>query len=262
MDSDFWTARLAAAKRQFTLQHRHNSSQLDRVSIDDYEVEDDVVRPDFPCPYCYEDYDIASLCSHLEDEHSGESKVTRELANPSYELLEYSCEYVLWSTRFVLFALLKLHGTCLVTSPCNMVIYSRYPFKTKIFHYRRRRLRRVGIPNSQALSLLGRDLEAHLQVLLGGGGYRSSNANASNAVNDPFISSLILNFPTSEAEEISKSVISSTEDTSKKNAASAHSWKPSFDPSLSYEEREEKMRQATGRAVFMQDLLISTLWRD
>ena len=48
---------------------------LDRLSIDDFEVEDEA-RPDFPCPYCYEDYDIASLCSHLEDEHSCESRVT------------------------------------------------------------------------------------------------------------------------------------------------------------------------------------------
>nr|DAD21046.1 TPA_asm: hypothetical protein HUJ06_022509 [Nelumbo nucifera] len=48
---------------------------LDRLSFDDFEVEEEV-RPDFPCPYCYEDYDIASLCSHLEDEHPFESKVT------------------------------------------------------------------------------------------------------------------------------------------------------------------------------------------
>ena len=119
MDSDFWTSRLAAAKRQYTLQHHHQSSHLgeylhirsgvffftfyyyyyflklwflgfsffnvfcfvllgldlDRLGIDDFEVEDEV-RPDFPCPYCYEDFDIVSLCSHLEDEHSCESKVT------------------------------------------------------------------------------------------------------------------------------------------------------------------------------------------
>ncbi|ESR62639.1 hypothetical protein CICLE_v10016529mg [Citrus x clementina] len=170
MDSDFWTSRLAAAKRQYTLQqHHHQSSQIDRLSIDDFEVEDDV-RPDFPCPYCYEDFDIASLCSHLEDEHSCESKVTR-----------------------------------------------------------RRRLRRVAIPSSQALSLLGRDLrEAHLQVLLGGSGYRSSNANISNAATDPFLSSLILNFPSSEAEEISKSVVTSTEDTSAKSAAPTHMWKTRY----------------------------------
>ncbi|KAK6932602.1 Drought induced 19 protein type, zinc-binding domain [Dillenia turbinata] len=230
MDSDFWTARLAAAKRQFTLQHHHNSSQLD-----------DVFRPDFPCPYCYEDYDIASLCSHLEDEHSGESRVT---------VCPICSVKVAWD---MVSHITMQHGHLFRISFSN----------TKFFHYRHRRLRRVAIPNSQALSLLGRDLrEAHLQVLLGGGGYRSSNANASNAVNDPFLSSLILNFPTSEAEEISKSVISSAEDTSTKNAASAYFWKPSFDPSLSYEEREEKMRQATGRAVFMQDLLLSTLSKD
>ncbi|MCD7450261.1 hypothetical protein HAX54_004707, partial [Datura stramonium] len=79
MDSDFWTSRLAAAKRQLNLQqhhsHNHQSSQLDRLNIDDFEVEEEV-RPDFPCPYCYEDFDIASLCSHLEEEHSCESRVT------------------------------------------------------------------------------------------------------------------------------------------------------------------------------------------
>lgn len=48
---------------------------LDRLGIDDFDAEEEV-RPDFPCPYCYEDFDIASLCSHLEDEHSCESKVT------------------------------------------------------------------------------------------------------------------------------------------------------------------------------------------
>jgi hypothetical protein len=94
---------------------------------------------------------------------------------------------------------------------------------------RRRRLRRVAIPNSQALSLLGRDLrEAHLQVLLGGGGYRSNNANVSTTATDPFLSSLILNFPASEAEEISKSVVTSAEDTPAKNAAPAHIWKSRY----------------------------------
>jgi len=35
---------------------------------------DEDVRPDFSCPYCYEDFDITSLCAHLEDEHCFESK--------------------------------------------------------------------------------------------------------------------------------------------------------------------------------------------
>ncbi|KAI8001257.1 Protein DEHYDRATION-INDUCED 19 [Camellia lanceoleosa] len=198
MESDFWTSHLAAAaaaKRQFTL-HHHQISQLDGLNIDDFEA-DDEVRPDFPCPYCYEDFDIASLCSHLE-------MTTR--ASPK--------------------------------SP----------------------LRRVAIPNSQALSLLGKDLrEAHLQVLLGDTGYRSSNANSSNAVTDPFLSSLILNFLAFESEDISKSMLSNVEENSVMSVTSSHIWKASFDPSLSYGEREERMRQAARRVVFLQDLLASSL---
>ncbi|RWR96413.1 protein DEHYDRATION-INDUCED 19-like protein [Cinnamomum micranthum f. kanehirae] len=210
MDPDLWASRLAAAKRQYSLQHHHNS-QLDRLSIDDFEVEEEV-RPDFPCPYCYEEYDIASLCSHLEDEHSFESKLA-------------------------------------VCPICSVK--------------RRRRLRRVAVPNSQALSLLSRDLrEAHLQVLLGGGGYRSSSTNASNTVTDPFLSSLVLSFSGSEAEEISKSAACSADDMSLKKTTYTETWKSCFDSSLSYEEREQKMRQATVRSAFVQDLLLSILLND
>lgn len=52
---------------------------VDRFGMDDYEVEEEI-RPDFPCPYCYEDHDITSLCTHLEDEHSFESNVAVRFA--------------------------------------------------------------------------------------------------------------------------------------------------------------------------------------
>lgn len=124
-------------------------------------------------------------------------------------------------------------------------------------------MRRVAVPNSQALSLLSRDLrEAHLQVLLGGGGYRSSSTNASNTVTDPFLSSLVLSFAGSEAEEISKSAACSADDMSLKKTTYTETWKSCFDSSLSYEEREQKMRQATVRSAFVQDLLLSILLND
>ncbi|BAT73691.1 protein DEHYDRATION-INDUCED 19-like isoform X1 [Vigna umbellata] len=233
MDSDFWTSRLAAAKRQYTLQHHHQNSHLDRLGIDDFDVEEEV-RPDFPCPYCYEDFDIASLCSHLEDEHSCEARVT----------ICPVCSVKV--ARDMLSHITLQHG---------------HLFKVQ----RRRRLRRVAIPNSQTLSLLGRDLrEAHLQVLLGGagGGYRSNSAAVSNVATDPFLSSFILNFPACEAEEISKSVVTTAEDSSAKNVTPEHIWKSSFDPSLSSEEREKRMRQAAGRSGFVQDLFLSTLLGD
>lgn len=48
---------------------------MDRMGFDEFDAEEEEVRPDFPCPYCCEDHDIASLCAHLEEEHPFESKV-------------------------------------------------------------------------------------------------------------------------------------------------------------------------------------------
>ncbi|KAI3867831.1 hypothetical protein MKW92_049125 [Papaver armeniacum] len=203
MDSDLWTSRLAAAKRQYALQHSQLGG-LDRLNIDDLLAEEES-RPDFPCPYCFEDYDIASLCSHLEDEHPFESKVTLTCSDARGGYVE------------------------LVS------------------------------PTARPAVSFGQDLrEAHLQVLLGGGGYsRSSSSDASsNAVTDSFLSSLI-----------SKSLVSSTEDASAKSVAPISSLSKviftcSLDSSLSYEERQQKMRQVTARAGFVQDLILSTLFSD
>ncbi|PPD93915.1 hypothetical protein GOBAR_DD09066 [Gossypium barbadense] len=287
MDSDFWTSRLAAAKRQYNLQHRHQTSHLDRLTIDDFEV-DDEVRPDFPCPYCYEDFDIASLCSHLEDDHPCESKVTLNSEETKHTVYRLNSSYKFWTSWSrigdIIFMLDKTRKytyietgytvigricpVCYVKVARDMLSHITLQhgnlFKISLI-MKHLMLRRVAIPNSQALSLLGRDLrEAHLQVLLGGGAYRSSGVNVSNAnaATDSFLSSLIMNFPASEAEEITKSIVTSFEDTTTKNMARAHMWKSSLDPSLSYEEREKRIQQATGRAGFVQDLLLTTLLND
>ncbi|KAL9392462.1 hypothetical protein Peur_016382 [Populus x canadensis] len=215
MDSDFWTSRIGAAKHQYASQHHHQASHLDRFNIDDFEVEEEA-RPDFPCPFCYEDFDIGSLCLHLEDEHSYESKVA---VRGDRSLLQ---EKVLIFTLMASALSLQACPVCSVKvardMPSHITLQHGHLFKLQ----RRRRLCRVSIPNSQALSLLGRDLyDAHLQVLLGDGGYRSNNTvgNVSHTATDSFLSSLILNFSTSKAEEISKSVGTSVEDSSAKNAA-------------------------------------------
>lgn len=97
---------------------------------------------------------------------------------------------------------------------------------------RRLKLREVAIPNNQALLLLGHELrEAHLQVLLGGtGGLRSnSNSGLSTAATDPFLSSLIMNFHASDAEEeIPKSVSSNIEELSSKKTTRPQSWEKRY----------------------------------
>lgn len=233
MDSDFWTSRIAAAKRQYAIQHQNQSSQPDRLGIDDFDV-DDEFQPYFSCPYCYEDFDIASLCSHLEDEHTSETRVT-------------------------------ICPVCSVKVASDMLSHITLQHGHMFKLQRRRRLRKVAVPSSQAMSLLGRDLrEAHLQVLLGGSNasHRSNSSSVSNAATDPFLSSLIMNFPASEVEGNSKSGVPSAKESSAKNLTPAHIWKSSFDPSLSTEEREKRMRQATGRSGFVQDMFLSTLLGD
>jgi hypothetical protein len=38
---------------------------MDELDMD----EEAAATPEFACPYCYEDHDVASLCAHLEEEH-------------------------------------------------------------------------------------------------------------------------------------------------------------------------------------------------
>ena len=103
------------------------------------------------------------------------------------------------------------------TSKCSCSIYkalfSLETHSPSDLLQNRRRLRRFIIPGSQALSLLSRDLrEAHLQVLLGGGHRSSNNNSTTNISADPLLSSFGLSFPASDAEQTSKSTISSPDD--------------------------------------------------
>ncbi|VAH22802.1 unnamed protein product [Triticum turgidum subsp. durum] len=181
---------------------------------------------DFTCPYCYEDHDVASLIAHLEEDHPFE---------PHAAPCPICSEKV---SKDMLNHITMQHG---------------YLFKN------RRRLRRFAVPGSQSLSLLSRDLrEAHLQVLLGGGGHRSSNNNAANISADPLLSSFGLSFPTLDAEETSKLSTPAQSDVPVLKEAAARPWRSSMDSSLTREERE----QASVRAAFVQDLLLSTLFRD
>jgi len=225
MDSEHWISRLAAAKRFYAAQLGHG----DRTGMEELDM-DEEARPEFACPYCYEDHDIASLCAHLEEEHPFEphaapcpvcsDKITKDMLN-------------------------------------HITMQHGYLFRN------RRRLRRFIAPGNQALSLLSRDLrEARLQVLLGSGGHRSSNNSTTNISADPLLSSFGLGFPTSDAEETSKSTIPILDDASVLKETPAQPWLSSIDSSLTSEEREQKRKQASVRATFVQDLLLSTLFRD
>eukprot|EP00249_Psilotum_nudum_P008728 c21470_g2_i1 orf=239-910(-) len=220
MDGDLWAARLSAAKRHHSFQRSQH--HLGDVSIDDFEADDDM-RSEFSCPYCCEDYDISSLCYHLEDEHSYESKVV-------------------------------VCPVCTAKVGKDMVAHITLQHAHLFKIQRHRRLRRAGIPHGATLSLFGKELkESHLQALLGGVVFRGSNVS-SNTTADSLLSALVLNFPISKGE-----TSPCGEDGLRKSLLSAQQHRASSEVPLSAEEREQRLKQATLRAKFVQQLVLSTL---
>lgn len=245
MDSEHWISRLAAAKRFYAAQLGHVDDMagmgIEEVELEleddgemDMEMEmqlEEARWPEVACPYCYEDHDVASLCAHLEEDHP-------------YETHAAPCPICAEKiTRDMLNHITMQHG---------------HLFKNG------RRLRRFIIPESHALSLLSRDLrDSHLHALLGGGhSHRLSNTTTTNISADPLLSSFGLGFATPNAEEPSKSPVPIPDDTPMLKETPAQLWESSIDSSLTSEEREQKRKQATDRATFVQGLVLSTLFGD
>eukprot|EP00246_Nothoceros_aenigmaticus_P018447 TRINITY_DN963_c0_g1_i3.p1 TRINITY_DN963_c0_g1~~TRINITY_DN963_c0_g1_i3.p1 ORF type:complete len:402 (-),score=48.49 TRINITY_DN963_c0_g1_i3:257-1462(-) len=64
---------LQQAAKSFVSSSHPSWSANRHLTLEDLEGEDEM-RPDFSCPYCYEEFDITSLCAHLEDEHCFETR--------------------------------------------------------------------------------------------------------------------------------------------------------------------------------------------
>lgn len=231
MDNDFWAARVAALKRHH---QSHSQAQWDRLSIDDIDVDEDI-RPEFSCPYCFEEFDVSTLCSHLEEEHLFESKV----------VVCPVCAVKV--TKDVAGHITTQHG---------------HLFRSQ----RRRRFRRgAGAgPPTGSLSFLGKELrEAQLQFLLGGGAFRSSAPLSSNTT-DSLLSALVHSLPILGSEDPPK-LSSKNEEASLKTNSSLPQHKTSHAVPLSAEEAEQhkqKVQQAALRANFVQQIVLSTLLED
>lgn len=225
MDGEFWTARMSTSKRHHTLQPSH--SLIDRqINLDDVDGDEDL-RAEFSCPYCYEEFDISALCSHLEEEHCFESRAA-------------------------------MCPVCAGKIAKDMVGHISLQHGHLFKMQRRRRFRRAGVPSNATLSLLGKELrEAHLQALLGG---TSRSPGLSNAT-DPLLSSLVYNVPISETGEPPKPTVVVEEQPTKLSSLSQQS-KASVESSLTAEERAEKRKHANLRATFVQQLVLSTLLGD
>ncbi|XP_045807673.1 protein DEHYDRATION-INDUCED 19 homolog 4-like [Trifolium pratense] len=65
MDSDSWiSSRLSNSSRRY-----YSRSDLFLGGNDDSEPGGDDLRAEYLCPFCAEDYDVVSLCCHIDEEH-------------------------------------------------------------------------------------------------------------------------------------------------------------------------------------------------
>ncbi|KAJ6999875.1 hypothetical protein NC653_010582 [Populus alba x Populus x berolinensis] len=172
MYSDFWTSRIVAPKRQYASQHHHQKKRPGlishaltvKISISGLCVRN--LKMSTPTTLKLPDLVVGKSLEVGSTRHLI-SKEFSELSNPSPVYRKFRVK----STDERLASALSLQA-------CPICSGHAKSYYIATWTLRHRRLCRVSIPNSQALSLLGRDLyDAHLQVLLGDGG-RSNNTVA------------------------------------------------------------------------------------
>ncbi|KAK1378710.1 Protein DEHYDRATION-INDUCED 19 [Heracleum sosnowskyi] len=248
MDSDFWVARLAAAKRQFFNHHNyHLNAHLDSLIVDEMDEDEDDYEMAYPCPYCYAEFEFVSLCHHLEDEHYDETAETACSICADTITGEDMLHHITTEHEPLLKISFQMNSTA-----------TFFSLTSNHMALQQNRLQKLPELGSQDMSLLTRDLrDTHLSTHLAGKGHQSSSG-----MTDPLLSSLVLNYPAPGAEEISKLVTSCAEESTSQTEPAQHIWQSSFDPSLSSEEREKRTRQAAGKAAFVQDLVCSTMFLD
>lgn len=220
MESDSWTRLSAASKRhQSSLQSRYDL-YLGFEDIDGGEVEP---QTEFPCPFCSEDFDIVTLCCHIDDEHPLEAN----------------------------------NGVCPVcATKVGMDLVSHITMQHRNFFkmQRRRRFRRGSSGAHSTLSLLRKELrDGNLQALLGGSSYM---VPPSNAAPDPFLSSLIYAIPSEDSSKNTQP--ESMDDVNLVNKDLDDKVLESAEPPLSDKDQKER----ACRSEFVQGLLLSTIFVD
>lgn len=210
-------------KRHFD---HYSEANLDRhMSLDDIEGEDDL-RIELPCPYCFESFELTSLCGHLECEHC-------------FEVKSVICPVCTTKVGKDLIGHIMLQHGPLFKDP------------------RRRRFRRPSSSGS-SLSLHGKEFrEGRMRILTGG----TAGTSFSSSAVDPLFSVLTGG---EEQSGLSDAVSSNRGGGSEgvKVFPPPKSTMLSASPSLSVEERLEKRSQAVLRASFTQQLLLSTIFGD
>ncbi|KAF8401397.1 hypothetical protein HHK36_012335 [Tetracentron sinense] len=238
MDAESWNVPRSTASKRYQLALQSRSDAY--IGFEEIDGDDDS-RAEFPCPFCWKDFDILGLCCHIDEVHPVEAK-------------NGLCPFCAMRVGVDMVAhMTMVHGNIFKISFYSSWNYNALNSLTSDY-MRKRRSRRGG--SHSTLSILRKELrDVNLQSLLGG----SSIVSSSNTAPDPLLSSFMYNMPMAD-EPISVQPHSSTEASSVKESSDENMLGRNVQPSppLSGKDQEEKAQ----RCKFVQGLLLSTFLDD
>lgn len=197
------------------------------VSLDEVEGEDDSQR-EFACPFCYEDFDIGSLCYHLEHEHHLESKSA-------------ACP------------------VCAAKVGKDMVAHITLQHGHFFKMQRRRRFRMATTSSSSTIPLISKEFwEASLQAHLEGFTDRSALSTPHDGM-DPLLSNFVYTLPIPDSGYASKPTATSDE-ACPVSLVSTDLHNTSLLSPPAFQECDQKLEEAALRSKFVQQLVLSTIF--
>lgn len=220
MEMDSWDRLSSASKRHESILRSRYDMYL---GLEDTDGGEDDSRAEFPCPFCFEDFDLVGLCCHLDDEHPMEVK--NEIVCP----------------------------ICAARVAMDIVGHITVQHGNFFKMQHERRLSKGSSRSHSTLSFLRKELQdANLRFSCGGSSYTLAS---SNAAPDPLLSSFIFSLPEVEPSKDVQAVISDEESTV--DEISDDKVENSAKPTLSYQD-EERAR----RSEFVRELVLSTIFDD
>ncbi|CAL9114832.1 unnamed protein product [Musa textilis] len=220
MEMDSWDRLSSASKRRESILRSRYDMYL---GLEDTDGGEDDSRAEFPCPFCFEDFDLVGLCCHLDDEHPMEVK--NEIVCP----------------------------ICAARVAMDIVGHITVQHGNFFKMQHERRLFKGSSRSHSTLSFLRKELQdVNLRFSCGGSSYTLAS---SNAAPDPLLSSFIFSLPEVEPSKDVQAVISDEESTV--DEISEDKVVNSAEPTLSYQDEE-----GARRCEFFRELVLSTILDD
>lgn len=180
-------------------------------------------RVEYPCPFCFEDFDIVGMCCHVDEEHPVEAKN-------------------------------GICPVCQIRFGTELVAHVTMEHGNFLKMQRRKRSRKGSSGTQSAISFFRKDLrEGTLQSLLGGSSY--TVAPTSSAA-DPLLSSFI-SLPMDSLKEVQPELL---DEVIIDNKISDENIIECIEPSLSEKDQEERGRRSEfAQGLLMSTIFDDTL---